>query len=344
MQTSSRYDAASSGDRYRHVVENISVTPATPPPCTQEHDIPDSDVVGVRTPTSECGSSGGSGYSPSLSDISYHSQPEHTYMSEPLTYQPLPFSPSSSALRMFSHLSIDATLLTPEVSPHRSRYTEYPSTDPGLSPVLPLLNFAECGDRDSSFEDNSDASSTHSPFESGPPLLLFDPAQLPPRLVFHSEADHPTVSAHSRTYSAGSNDRLAAPPFRRHSFNTQRSGATFFFSPESGLSTPDTPSSPFPSSDYSVEGTASELLFRHPPVAQQSGTTFIPSAEGGQYAPNMPSSPFPPSPYSSVGTSPELPLNPQVASPSWCPCCEPSEDKRGQISVQVLPGHVHHQT
>ncbi|KAF7336989.1 hypothetical protein MVEN_02135400 [Mycena venus] len=173
-----------------------------------------------------------------------------------------PFSPSLSPLQMFNNMSLDATLSS-------SHYTQYPSANlPSLSPVFSLLDFSDCGHRELSLEDNSDASSAHSPFESGPPLLLFDPAQLPPRVVFHSEADHPTVSAHSRTYSditTGSNDRLTAPPFRRHSFNTQRSRATFFW-PENGSSTPDTPSSPFPSSDY---------LFRHPQVAQQSAASFV---------------------------------------------------------------------
>lgn len=139
----------------------------------------------------------------------------------------------------------------------------------------PLLTFADGGHQEPSFED-SDTSSLLSPLEPGP--LLFEHAPFPPRLVFHPDTDHSPFGSQSRIQSdlmmptAASNDRLTAPPApRRHSFHAQRSEAIFSFSPESGPSNPDTPSSPFPSSPYSSDGMTPDLPLRHLQVASPAG-------------------------------------------------------------------------
>ncbi|KAJ7830895.1 hypothetical protein B0H14DRAFT_1188791 [Mycena olivaceomarginata] len=296
MDNFSRY--AFSSESYS--VDNaISLTPATPPTGATGPELHDADMVGVRTPVSECGSSG-SGYSPALSDASYHSQPECLYTSGSSSdHQPLPFS-SPSPLRMFGQLSVADHKLSPEMPPTlHSPYAQYPPSNsggtisptfpldetrlgpenhypPSLSPTIPLLTFSDYDRWAPSFEDNSDAFSPLSPLEHGPRPLLFDTAPPLPRLVLHSEADHSTFGSQSRTQSdmmvvtEACNDRLAAPP-RRHSFNTHRPDATFFLSQESGLSTPDTPSSPFPSSPSSSNGATPDLPPSQPQVASPAG-------------------------------------------------------------------------
>ncbi|KAF7360090.1 hypothetical protein MVEN_00737100 [Mycena venus] len=113
---------------------------------------------------------------------------------------------------------------------------------PGGATAVPPPEPGSTGqDWDYLLKDNSDTSSTHSPFEPGPPLL-FDSAQLPTPLVFHSKADHPSHPAVSPQ-----SDMI---PLCRHGFNTQRSHGAFSLSQESGMSTPDTPSSLFPSNTF----------------------------------------------------------------------------------------------
>ncbi|KAJ7249213.1 hypothetical protein B0H12DRAFT_1324508 [Mycena haematopus] len=284
MDSFSPYDAVGSGVRYTvdsgvpdHYLADsgISVTPATPPNSTNGHEVYDPDLEVPQTPVSDPGSYW-SGYSPAMSDVSHGLQPEHLYHSDPFTdYQLLPLSPSSSEspLQMFAHMALDdAAGLNPEAPalqlPYSyTQYSSFNSRD-ALSPMLPLLTFSD-SEHWPSFEDTSGASSALSPLESSVPILFDSTA--PP---------HSTFGLHSRaqsdlTASTASNDRLTAPP-RRHSFNTQRSGAKFFVSPESveggsGLSTPETPSSLSPIPSPSAAGTTLDLPILHSEVASPAG-------------------------------------------------------------------------
>ncbi|KAJ6512727.1 hypothetical protein C8R45DRAFT_961168 [Mycena sanguinolenta] len=254
----------------------ISVTPATPPNGTNPQEVYDMDIArGPQTPVSDSGSYD-SGYSPTPSDASPGSQPEHLYHSGLFAdYQTLPFPPSSSEspLQMFAHMALDdAARLSPAAHSFQFPYTLASNSGITLSPVLPLLAFSDC-EHWPSFE-NTSASSARSPLES-PSLLLSDAAAFVPHPGLQSEADHSPLGPRSRVRSdltslVGSNDRLTAPP-RRHSFNTHRSGSKFFVPPEgrSGGSTPETSSSsPVPSS--SAAGYP-DLPILHPEVASQAG-------------------------------------------------------------------------
>ncbi|KAJ6561888.1 hypothetical protein B0H19DRAFT_1142935 [Mycena capillaripes] len=229
---------------------DISVTPPTPPGGDWRQ-IHDSDIVGPQTPMSEYGSSDGSGYSPSPSDSSYE---ENVYMTGPVVDTQFPFSPSA-----FRMMSLDATTSF-DIPAFSSGYAQAPTSDVTLSPVLGHLSLHTCPRWGPS---SYDVPLTHSPNEAEHVTSLLLGTTPVPRLVYSGPEPPSTFDSRSRTRSdvsmsaAVSNDRLTAPP-RRHSFNAYQAGR-LSLSPESGPSTPDTPSSYFPSSPSHSQGTTPEL-------------------------------------------------------------------------------------
>ncbi|KAJ6545027.1 hypothetical protein DFH09DRAFT_658687 [Mycena vulgaris] len=281
MTTPSDYGMDGTDDSF--VRDGIFIIPATPPTDERQSQLLYNVAGGWRSPRSDFGSPGESVYSPVLSESSYGlNSPGYASFSH--CYTPPPdHSPLTPLYPMWTSMNLDDTLSS-ETSDFDSTYIQYPPSNGSmgsvpLSPVLCDLPLPGSGSpklQIHSFQDNFDASSVLSLRESdfSQESLLFGPTPPHPLPDLHRGAD-PSAFASRRSSTSRTrpdlrvlttpgSGLLMVPP-RRHSFNEPRQGG-FFFAPESGASTPNTPSSAMPSSPGTSDETALELVVAHPHI------------------------------------------------------------------------------
>ncbi|KAJ7111983.1 hypothetical protein C8R44DRAFT_256328 [Mycena epipterygia] len=210
----------------------------------------------------------------------YHNLPfSPGYHNSPFLLPQLDFSPIHATREMLSAL----TFGDHEFSPLGSRHSEYPfhpntnpesDAHPGLSPLCSTTGLPE-------FESepgipSSGLSREHDDYGSETSLLFKTAPLQHLDLEAHPSSHELRGSTSSRTRSGiwaatpSGNDLLTVPSLRRHSFSAPRPEGTLFLTYEGSASTPDTPSSPLPSSPHTSE-TTSEFEIVNPLVGSPAG-------------------------------------------------------------------------
>ncbi|KAJ7471437.1 hypothetical protein B0H11DRAFT_1368968 [Mycena galericulata] len=240
--------------------DEISVIPPTPPNIQREMNHT------WHTPTSDYGSSGGSLYSPSLSDRSSGSPPLESRCSpgNPNSRLPPLDIPSSQPAQSFSAMSLSVASPNSNFSPALPSY-QYPATLPTVNPEMdgglsPLGFYSPLPSLPKLLESDIPSSFGTDDYEES---ILF--RQHRPTFHILTEADRLDFTRGSSTSRARLDTSastttgtgwLPLPVPRRHSFNVQSPAGRFF--PESEVASPDTPSPSSPFSSFSSSTSASQ--------------------------------------------------------------------------------------